>query len=77
MSFEALIEAVQSDNERMVDLIIKNGVNVDLSDSSGKSALHYAAFKGIFSNQKSTEAMKLQIYSLICSRRWKDCWFIN
>lgn len=46
MSFEALIGAVQSDDDRMVELIIKNGVNVDLFDNYGKTALHYAAFKG-------------------------------
>lgn len=51
VSFKALIEAVQSDNDTMVDLIIKNGINVDLSDDYGKSALHWAAFKGMFLKQ--------------------------
>lgn len=44
----ALIEAIRTDNDKMVELIIKNGVNIDRLDALGKTALHYASFEGKF-----------------------------
>lgn len=42
----ALLEAIKTDDEEMAELIIKNGFNVNITDRFGKTALHYAAFKG-------------------------------
>lgn len=47
-TINALIEAIRTDNDKMVELIIKNGVNIDRLDNWGKTALHYAAFEGKF-----------------------------
>lgn len=46
MTLEALLEAIKIDDEKMAELIIKNGFNVNTTDRFGKTALHYAAFKG-------------------------------
>lgn len=48
MTLGALLEAIKIDDEKMAELIIKNGFNVNLTDRFGKTALHYSAFKGIF-----------------------------
>lgn len=36
-----------SGNQQLVDLLIRNGVNVNLPDNQGRKPLHYAAFLGI------------------------------
>ena len=46
VTFEALLEAIKIDDEKMVESVIKNGFNVNTIDQYNKSALHYAAFKG-------------------------------
>lgn len=33
-------------NDKIIDLLIKNGANVDLPDNNQRTPLHYAAFLG-------------------------------
>ncbi|KAL4893446.1 heterokaryon incompatibility protein-domain-containing protein [Aspergillus ambiguus] len=42
----ALIKAVQNDDIRQTHALLRKGVNVNVRDTSGASALHYAAEKG-------------------------------
>lgn len=44
VTFEALLDAIKMNDEKMVELVLKNGFNVNVTDKYGKSALHYAAF---------------------------------
>lgn len=34
-------------NDKIIDLLIRSGVNVDLPDNNQRTALHYAAYLGI------------------------------
>lgn len=37
-------------HENVTDLLLKNGANVSLTDEIGQTALHMAAFYGLFLN---------------------------
>lgn len=36
-------QGIYPNNEKIADLLIKNGINVDLVDNGGKTPLHWAA----------------------------------
>lgn len=47
------------DNENMVDLLIKNGSNINIKADDGTTPLHWAALKGDFQHYKFIVVKKI------------------
>lgn len=48
-----LHRAVVKENEKIVDLLLKGGADVNLADEKNRTALHIASKKGIPINEKT------------------------